>query len=133
MRELPKKLTGNDWLDFTQSDLVGDSLFVRYWKENDDEMHSHARTAWLGATGPVVADREIESVVEAGDATFAVNPAGTRLLRLNKQHHIQDRLPIERPEIQQRKEAQDELTTYGLSASPDGKRVIVFVGLYQGC
>lgn len=135
VREFPKKFTKNDGLYFNQSDLVGDSLFVKYWTQtgDDGDMHSRPHTAWLSATRPLTADREIESVIEAGGSVFAINAEATRLFRLDKKHHIQNRLPIERPELQQRKEARDDLTTYGLAASPDGKHIIVFVGIYQGC
>ncbi|HEX8652114.1 MAG TPA: hypothetical protein VF708_14835 [Pyrinomonadaceae bacterium] len=133
LREIPKKIVNKDALYFTQSDLVGDSLFARYWTATDDDMHARPRTAWLSATGAFAADREIESVIEAGDTGFAINEEGTLLFRLDKKHHIRDRLLIERPELGRRKETQHELTMQGLSASPDGKRIIVFIGIYEGC
>jgi hypothetical protein len=133
LREFSTKIARKNPIYFNQGDLVGDTLFVKYWVETDDDMQSRGHAAWLGTNGNVAADPEIDRVVEAGGAVFAVNANGTRLFRLDEKHHIQDRLPIERPEMGSRKELQDELTTYGLAASPDGKHIIVFVGIYQGC
>jgi DNA-binding beta-propeller fold protein YncE len=133
LREFSKKFAHSGWLYYTQGSLVGDSLFVKYSNEGDDEMHDRPRAAWLNATGHVAADPEIESVIEAGGSGFAVNAEGTFLFRLDKEHHISERLPIEHPDLRQNQDAAYGLTVQGLSASPDGKHIIVFVGVYEGC
>ncbi|MGB7923826.1 MAG: hypothetical protein WCF57_11335 [Pyrinomonadaceae bacterium] len=130
LREYSKKFAGDSWVYYTQESIVGGSLFVK-WSRGEDE---RLRSAWLDINGRVAADPEIESVVEAGGAGFAINAAGTRLFRLDKDHHINDRLPIDRPELRRRKEAENDLTTYSLQASPDGKHIILFIGIQEhGC
>lgn len=134
LREFSIKMATRDSLYFSQGDLVGDSLLVKYWgRTNDDVTSSDAHVAWLSATRAVNADPGIDRAVEAGGVVYAINAKGTRLFRLDKKRHIQERLQIERPEMRNKKELQDAMTTYGLAASPDGKQIIVFVGVHQGC
>ena len=133
LREYSKKFASGGWLYYTQGSVVGDSLFVKYSNEGDDEIHDRPHAAWLSATGHVAADPEIESVIEAGGSGFAVNAEGTSLFRLDQEHHISERLPIERPDLWQNQDAMYGLIVHGLSASPDGKHIVVFIGVYDGC
>jgi hypothetical protein len=122
-----------DYWYFDRGDLVGDSLLLRLWNQDEDEMHTPPHAFWLGSSGRVAAEQGIISAVQADATRYAVNENGTRLLKLDSNNHIRARLTIERPDL--RKGADDEggLSVFGLSASPDGKRLILFLGMEDGC
>jgi WD40 repeat protein len=122
-----------DYWYFDRGDLIGDSLLLRIWNQDEDEMHMPPHTFWLGSGGRSEAEQGISSAVQAGTTRYAVNENGTRLLKLDSNNHIRARLAIERPDL--RKGADDEsgLSVFGLSASPDGKRLVLFLGMEDGC
>jgi DNA-binding beta-propeller fold protein YncE len=133
LRVLTFKTAPKDYWYFDRGDLVGDSLLLRVWNQDQDEMHTPPHVAWLGSGGRVAADREISSAVQAGESRYAVDDTGTTLFKLDSDNRIRAKLRIERPELL-RKTAEDQgLGVYGLSASPDGKRLIMFVGIEDGC
>jgi hypothetical protein len=72
-------------------------------------------------------------VVEAAGKRFAVNQDGTRLYKLDTNNRIQKRFVIERPERLKDADNGNGLSVFGLSASPDGKHLILFVGMEHGC
>jgi hypothetical protein len=133
LRELPvKKYFGDQRAYMPQQNLVGDSLLLRKWDGEGE--HGSWLCVWLGAGGSMAAEREIYAAVEAGGARYAVNEEGTRLFKLDKSNHIQTRTLIERPEMFDGAAASGGMTVFGLSASPDGKRLILFLGIeHDGC
>lgn len=118
---------------FSQGDLVGDSLLVRVATETDDDMRVGMQNYWVGSGSLMLAEPEVEYVVEAGDKRFAVNDEGTLLFRLDNNNRIQERLKIDRPERGTDKHGGNGLTVFGITASPDGKQIIMFVGTEHGC
>lgn len=122
-----------DYWYFDRGDLIGDSLLLRIWNQDDDEMHTPPHAFWLGNGGRVAAEEGISSAVEAGNTRFAVNENGTRLLKLDSNNHIRARFSIERPDLRKEAGDGDGLSVFGLSASPDGKRLILFLGMEDGC
>lgn len=123
----------SDWSYFSQGDLVGNSLIVRTGDEGNDEMPVKPRNYWVSDGRIKRADPAIEFAVEAGDKRFAVNGEGTRLFRLDSNNRIQERFKIHRPERGTDRETGNALTVFGLSSSPDGKQIIMFVGIEHGC
>lgn len=122
------------WSYFSQGDLVGDSLLLSVWKRSEDEMHSSPNLYWIGNSGRVKAESGIASVVEAaGGKRYAVNANGTRLFKLDASNRIRERITIARPELQKGATASRGLSVFRISASPDGKRLVMFVGIEQGC
>ncbi|HEX7175722.1 MAG TPA: hypothetical protein VF240_10725 [Pyrinomonadaceae bacterium] len=114
--------------------VVGDSLLIRYWQESESEEGGELRSFWLKADGETTpAERGINNVVEAGGALYAVNDAGTRLFKLDADGRITERLKIARPELKHRPKGSEEHTIMGLYASPDGKHIVIFFGIPDGC
>ncbi|HEX8891129.1 MAG TPA: hypothetical protein VF779_18420 [Pyrinomonadaceae bacterium] len=122
-----------DYWYFDGSDLIGDSLLLRVWNQDHDEMHSLPHTFWLGSNGRVAAQKGIYWVAQGGDTRYAVNAQGTKLFKLDVNNRIRESLNIDRPEFRQGLTSEKDLGTFGLSASPDGKRLILFVGVEDGC
>jgi hypothetical protein len=122
-----------DYWYFDRADLVGDSLLLRIWNQDEDEMHTPAHAFWLLSSGLVAVEQGISCAVQAGNTRYAVNENGTRLFKLDSNNHIRASFAIERPDL--RKGADDEsgLSVFGLSTSPDGKRLILFLGIEDGC
>lgn len=133
LRELSGSVTPG-WSHFTQGSVVGDSLLLRVWSEGEDEMHSSPKKFWLSNGKRVLAETEIDYAIEVGGKRYAVNEEGTLLFRLNDNNRIQKRFTISRPERREEDAgAGNGLTIFGLSASPDGKHIIMFVGMAHGC
>jgi DNA-binding beta-propeller fold protein YncE len=122
-----------DYWYFDRGDLVGDSLLLRIWNQDEDEMHTPPHAFWLGSSGRVAAEQGISSAVQAGNTRYAVNDKGTRLLKLDSNNHIRARFAIERPDLRKGADDGAGLSVFGLSASPDGKRLILFLGIEDGC
>ena len=118
---------------FSQGDVVGDSLLVRAVVEGDEEMPENYKTYWVSNGRSKQADPEVAFAVEAGSKRFAVNREGTLLLKLDGNNRIQERLKIARPERGTDRETGNALTVFGLNSSPDGKQIIMFVGIEHGC
>jgi DNA-binding beta-propeller fold protein YncE len=117
---------------FEQQNVVGDSLLMHTWNATD--AHAPPPVLWLGLDAMVAAQGEITYAVEAGYSRFAVNNDGTRLFKLDADNRIIERLPIERPDIRRSKSSQwPFIIMRGLTASPDGKRLVMFVGKEHGC
>ena len=117
-----------------QDSVVGDSLLIRYWQETEGEEGGELRAVWLKADGETApAERGINNVVEAGGTLYAVNDAGTRLFRLDADGRIAERIRIDRPESKRRTEGAEDHTVMGLYASPDGKHIVIFFGIPDGC
>ncbi len=131
VRELPSPVPGN-WFHILQSNLVGDSLLLPTWEYESDE-DTTPRTFWVDGGGVVKAPRGIFYAVQADGRRYAVNADGTRFFHLDDSGGLTASFPIPRPELRGGKVGADELTGYGLSVSPDGKRVILFVGFVHGC
>ena len=134
VREMPTP--GGGWFHLSQQNLVGNSLLIPTWDyPAESEQDTEPLTFWVGGREVVKAARGIFNAVETEGRRYAVNGDGTRFFQLDEETNgIAASFQIPRPEIQRgsRTEAAD-LTTYGLSISPDGKHVILFVGFIQGC
>ena len=133
LRDLPASSSGYSVPD--QQSVVGDSLLLQTW----DKAHSHTHRpalVWLSEAGAVPAQRGISYAAEAVDSRFAINDEGTRLFKLDADNRILERLPIERPDIrhsQKKSSHGPQIMTLGLTASPDGKHLIVLVEMELGC
>jgi hypothetical protein len=129
VRELPD----SDTVAWSFFSVVGDSLLLKVWEDNEDEMGSEPHLYWLGKSGRVAAEGGFADAIEAGGKRYAVNANGTRLFKLDANNHIQERLMITRPDLPKGATEGNHLSVFGLSASPDGKRIIMFVGVEHGC
>jgi hypothetical protein len=118
---------------FGPDSLLGDSLLLRVWNEEGDGIYSTPNFHWAGAGGLVAAERGVDYVTEADAKRYAVNEDGTRLFKLDSKNHIQERIRIARPELHKGATSIDGLSVFGLHASRDGKRLIMFVGIHSGC
>lgn len=121
-----------DYWYFDRGDLVGDSLLLRVWNQGEDEMHTPPHAFWLGSNGRLEAEPGISCAVQATGARYAVNEKGTVLLKLDSNNHVRSRFKIERPDLEG-SDGEDGLSVFGLSASPDGRRIILVVGIEDGC
>jgi WD40 repeat protein len=130
VRELQGSST-QGWSPFSQNDLVGDSLLLRVWE--GEEEHARQRTFWVSNSGSVEAAAEIAYAVEAGGRRYAVNEKGTRLFKLDDDNSIRQKLTIARPERRKEATMGNGLVVFSLSASPDGKHLIMILGFEHGC
>jgi hypothetical protein len=131
-RVLPFYSRPKDYWYFDRGDLIGDSLLLRVWNQDEDEIQTPPHTVWLGSGGRTATERGLAYAVQTGEARYAVNREGTRLLKLDSDNHVRLALTIERPELRKGRTAEDGLGIFGLSVSPDGKRLIMFVGIEGG-
>ncbi len=126
VRELPTP--GEGWFHLLRSNLVGKSLLLATWN------HELPTAFWVDGRLATQAARGVYYAAEAAGSRYAINEDGTRFFQLDENGGVKASLPIPRPELMRGgKTSAEDLTTYGLSASPDGKRVIVFVGFVHGC
>jgi hypothetical protein len=150
LREIPLSIPEGHWSSFHEGSLAGDSLLIRFWSEGDggegaegedggEAEHQHhgettSRAIWVrpdGTTTP--AEPGIDQVLRVGDALYAVNDAGTHLLKLDADGHIKERFEIARPEAKHDPSTTDTYRVMGLAASPDGKRLVIFFGIPDSC
>jgi hypothetical protein len=131
VRVLPDSST-QGWSYYSRGDLIGDSLLLRVYEGGEDDMHASPRRFWVGNYGRVEAEGDIANVVEAGGKRYAVNENGTRLFKLDASNRIRQKFTIARPELHTGGDG-SSLTVFGLSASPDGKRIIMLLGMESGC
>lgn len=132
LRELKESAT-EGWSHFWSDSVVGDSLLLRVWDQDGDEMHEAPTRYWIGNGSRMLAQTGIEHAVEAGGNRYAVNEEGTLLFKLNANNRIQKRLMINRPDRREDTTKGSGFSVFGLSASPDGKHLIMFVGMASGC
>jgi hypothetical protein len=133
VRELPGNLSAHSWATFRRGALAGDSVLVKYCDTGEDEVKGCWNRIWIGDNGRSNVERDIEYAVEAGGESFAVNSKGTRLFKLDNKNRVRKSFMIERPERREGAVNGNSLSVFGLSASPDGQRIVMFVGLEHGC
>lgn len=110
---------------------VGESFLMSVWDENGEQ-----GSVWLGGEKAVAAEPGIDHAVETNGARYAINSQGTQLLKLDEKNRVRERIKIERPDLGTAADADPdaELVVYGVTASPDGKHLIIFVGTPEcGC
>ncbi|HEV7857955.1 MAG TPA: hypothetical protein VGO91_04935 [Pyrinomonadaceae bacterium] len=131
VRDLKISDAETGWEGLTPDSIVGDSIFTRVW--NQEAENSPPRGMWLDVNGRVNAEHGIAYAIEAGDTRFGIDQDGTQLFRLDEKNRIHERFKIERPELKQQPGMMHSLGIYGMTASPDGKRLIIFIGQIDGC
>lgn len=132
-RELNGELSAHSWVNFGRVSLVGDSVLISYCDAGDDETKGCERILWVNRNGATPVEQNIAYAVEAGGERFALNSDGTHLFKLDSKNRVQERFTIERPERRKGADNGNSLSVFGLSASPDGKRIIMFIGMEHGC
>lgn len=133
VREIRLNQLETQWVSLSSANLVGDSLLLNAW-QTDEEQGSVQRGLWLSGEKTQAAEKGIDFVTEAGDTRFAVNAAGTELLQLDESNKVTRRLRVARPDIKNKPETDDRVTVHGFTATPDGKHLILFVGIVEcGC
>lgn len=130
-RELKLRLKGQGWDGLMPDSIVGDAFFTRVWEEGSEIYNP--RGLWLDVNGQLEAEPGIVYAVEAGDARLGLDEHGTQLFKLDQKNHIQERFKIRRPEFEHDKEVRESFGIYSIVPSPDGKRLILFVGQVDGC
>ncbi|HEY0385518.1 MAG TPA: hypothetical protein VGC64_05880 [Pyrinomonadaceae bacterium] len=131
LREIPFASSLKEQAQYlTQDDLVVNSLFLfHFW----DEEGGKSQHLWLDAGKTSSAERGIVYAVEAGGERFSVNGSGTRLFKLDANNHISRRYWIDRPDLRFDPNDAEMFTVFNLLASPDGKYLIVVLGMPSGC
>ncbi len=133
VRELTNDHPADGGTYFSQGNLIGDSLLLSVWGGEADEMQESPQKFWVSDGKRMLAEPGIDYVVAAGGKRYAVNADGTLLFKLDDNNRIQKRLIIDRPERRKGADNGNGLSVFGLSASPDGKHLILFVGMAHGC
>jgi hypothetical protein len=132
LRDLKLGIMEQGWEGLTTDSIVGDSLFFRVWNSRSEE-ESAPGGVWVDADGRAAAAPGIVYAIEAGDARFGVDEHGTRLFKLDEKNRIHQSFKIARPEFKYHQQIMENLGIYGMAASPDGKRLIIFVGPVDNC
>ncbi len=113
--------------------LVSGSLLLADWFDKNGEAYASPKMFWLTDGGYTKADAGIAYAVEANGKGYAINENGTQLFKLDSHNRIRERITISRPERFKGAGMGNGLTVFGLKASPDGKRLIMFLGFEHGC
>jgi hypothetical protein len=119
------------WDGLMPDSIVGDSLFFRFWDHQED--NPSPRGIWADAHGHEPAERGIAYAIEVGKSRFGINWHGTWLYKLDEKNRIHEKFKITRPELTYAQGMDDSLGIYGMAASPDGKRLIIFIGPIDMC
>lgn len=131
-REITPRVPRGHWLSFWHGGVLGDWLLARVAAEEDEE--GAVQHYWVRPDGKTVAaDGGVENVIEAGGGRYAVNDAGTWFFKLDGDSRVRERFKIARPGSEADPAAPDDMTVLGLAASPDGRRVVIFLGVVDGC
>ncbi len=133
VRELQSQASTDGWAYFSQGNLIGDSVLLSVWIGGEDEMQGHSQKFWISNGRRMLAEPGIDFVAEAGGKRYAVNEDGTLLFKLNDNNRIQKRLVIDRPDRRKGADTGNGLSVFSLSASPDGKHLILLIGMAHGC
>jgi hypothetical protein len=75
----------------------------------------------------------IAYAIEAGKSRFGIDWHGTWLFKLDEKNRIHERFKIPRPELKCAPGLEEAIGIYGMAASPDGKRLIIFIGSIDTC
>jgi len=121
------------WSYFSQQDLIGDSILLRVWETGDDDIQPPLKKFWISNGRSMLAEPGIDLALDAAGKRYAVNHQGTLLFGLDDNNRIQTRRAIARPERRNGATMGNDLTVLGFTASPDGKRLVLFVGIEHGC
>lgn len=130
LRQIPLAALKDRAQPLTRQELIGDSMLFHTWEEDAAE----SRHMWLDGAGKTSkAEQGIDYAVEADGVRLAVNDSGTRLFKLDADNRISASYRIERPDAQFNEGTSDAFSVFNLYASPDGKRLIVVLGVESGC
>ena len=133
VREFQLSEREDEWtsLDFTT--LFSDGIFLTLWRTADEDSATpHA--VWITSAGErIPAASDIRFAVEAAGARYALDSEGTQLFRLNSDNRIGERRNIRHPNARLARLMMEETRVFGLAASPDGHRLIMFIGVPHGC
>ena len=110
----------------TSYNVIGDALLFGLGVGGHDNPHPTYRQIWIKADGRVTAETRFDTIVQAGSHRYALNDARGQLFKLDSENNIRGSLKINLSSL--KKALAVKLNIYGMSASPDGKRIILFVG-----
>ena len=106
-------------------DVIGDSLLLGLGMGGHDNPHPTFRQIWLKRDGRVIPEKRFETVFQAGGYRYALNTKSGRLFKLDAENNVRKSLQINLSSLP--KGSADDLSIQTLSASPDGKRILLFV------
>ena len=133
LRELQLSAREDEWMSLGSATIFDDRIFLTLWRAADQDSAT-PRSVWITDSGqPIAAARDVAFVVAAGGARYAINSEGTQLFRLNSDNLIGERRAIRYPRARLTGLIMNETEVFGLAASPDGKRLILFIGVPRGC
>ncbi len=114
--------------------ILSDAVLLKRWMTKDDSEESVSESFWLNAAGEQrAAGSGIDNVIEAGGTLYAVNDEATIFFKLDGEKHVSEKIRIERRELDKDKPEGNGQRVFNLAASPDGKRIIIFIGEMDGC
>lgn len=109
-----------------REDVIGDALLLNLGIGGHDNPHPTSRYIWIKSDGRVIPEKRFDTVVQAGSLRYALNGERRRILKLDSDNNIRESIKIDLSSLP--KGSADDLHIYGMSASPDGKRIILYVG-----
>jgi DNA-binding beta-propeller fold protein YncE len=120
-----KHLRQESWY-VSGGDVVGDSLLLNIGRGGHDNPHPTSRNIWLRSDGRVAVEKRFDTVFQAGSFRYALDTKGRRLFKLDPDNNVRESFEIDLSSL--KKGPAVGLSIYRMSASPDGKRIILFVG-----
>jgi len=114
----------------SRDDVIGDSLLLNIGRGGHDEPNPTSRSIWLKGDGRVAVEKRFDQVFQAGSLRYALNIKSRRIFKLDPDNNVRESFKIDLSSLQ--KGSADDLSIYAMSASPDGKRIILFVGIRNG-
>jgi hypothetical protein len=110
-----------------RDDVIGDSLLLNIGRGGHDEPHPTSRNIWLKGNGRVRVEQRFDTVFQAGSFRYALNAKARRIFKLDSDNNVRESFKLDFSSLP--KGSADNLRIYNMSASPDGKRIILFAGI----
>jgi hypothetical protein len=109
-----------------REDVIGDAVLLNIGIGGHDNPHPTSRYIWIKSDGRVTPEKRFGMVFQAGSLRYALDRDGRRIFKLDADNNVRESFKIDLSSLQ--KGPAVDLNIYTMSASPDGKRIILFVG-----
>ncbi|HEX8891128.1 MAG TPA: hypothetical protein VF779_18415 [Pyrinomonadaceae bacterium] len=125
-RTLRFRHTSRESWYLNREDVIGDAVLLNIGIGGHDNPHPTSRYIWIKSDGRVTPEKRFSTVFQAGSLRYALDRYGKRIFKLDADNNVRESFKIDLSSLQ--KGPTVDLNIYTMSASPDGKRIILFVG-----
>jgi hypothetical protein len=113
-----------------REDVIGDAVLLNMGIGGHDNPHPTSRYIWIKSDGRVTPEKRFNAVFQAGGLRYALDRYGRRIFKLDSNNNVRESIKIDLSSLP--KGSADKLSIHAMSVSPDGKRIILFVGIKNG-